>query len=83
MNESRLRESVYQMFADVLGVEASALNDSLSRDEFEAWDSLGHIRLVSEIESKFEISLNVEQIESLHSIAEVIDCVRSLISSDD
>jgi acyl carrier protein len=45
---------------------------SLSRDDLPAWDSLGHIRLVSSVEEEFGVELSIEEIESLTSVGRLV-----------
>jgi acyl carrier protein len=78
---SSLKEAIFQIFTDVLGVDTADVHESSTRDDFEGWDSLGHIRLISDVESRFGITLTVEQIEELHTVADVIKCVEALTSA--
>lgn len=77
MNEGDIRESVFSVFAEVFGVSVADLTTTSTREAFEDWDSLGHIRLVSALEAKFGLSLTVQQIESLQSVGDVVECIRS------
>jgi acyl carrier protein len=44
----------------------------LTREQLPAWDSLGHIRLVSSIEEEFGVQFSIEEIESLTSVGRVV-----------
>ncbi|MFI3296132.1 MAG: acyl carrier protein [bacterium] len=50
-----------EIFIDVLGEDISDFT-ALKYKETEAWDSVAHITLVSEIEEKFDISFEAEEI---------------------
>jgi acyl carrier protein len=80
MNETSIQNSVFDVFADVFGVAESDLAVTSTRDDFEDWDSLGHIRLVTALEARFGVSLTVQQIESLQSVGDVVDCIGTLAS---
>jgi acyl carrier protein len=49
--------------------------DSLNREDFAGWDSLRHIELVAEVEDTFGISLTDEQVSSIHSFADLRECL--------
>lgn len=51
-----------RVFADVFGVDVSAINDEASVDTIEKWDSLNHLKLVLALEERFNVSMNEEQI---------------------
>ena len=44
------------------------INDDLGPDEIEAWDSLGHVELVTRLEESFGISLEVVDISRMYTI---------------
>lgn len=68
---SRLQDVFREVFDD----DTLKLSDTLDREALEAWDSLGHIRLVSGIEETFGILLSIEEIENLTSVRQIIDLI--------
>jgi acyl carrier protein len=63
MNNKELFESI---FMSTLDLEKSQLQ-GLEYNTVQAWDSIGHMSLISEIEEKFGIYLDVEDIISFSS----------------
>jgi acyl carrier protein len=66
---ARLKRIFNEVFEDS-GVEYS---DSLSRETLQAWDSLGHIRLISATEEEFGVQFTIEEIEGLTSAAQLLE----------
>ncbi len=67
-----IRTRLESVFRDVFDDEQLQLRDALDREGFEAWDSLGHIRLVSGIEESFGVSLTIDEIEGLTSVPQIL-----------
>jgi acyl carrier protein len=44
--------------------------------DLKSWDSLAHIRLVSGIESEFEIQLSLAEIEQTTSVRQFVDLIQ-------
>ena len=67
------------LLARALNVSAEAIGDRATIDELESWDSLGHMRLVLEIEQHLKRELSPMEIVELASLADVQNL---LVSSD-
>jgi len=63
-----MADVLIQLFADVLQVEPSALNDNSSHNNLPQWDSLAAMHLVVAIEEKFNVSLSTKEIMIMTSI---------------
>tara|TARA_Y100001968_G_C18812220_1_gene460644 strand:- start:150 stop:389 length:240 start_codon:yes stop_codon:yes gene_type:complete len=57
-----------QAFVDTLGIDSSEVKDDLSYDGIPEWDSLAHMRLVAELEDKFDIMLDTNEILDMSSV---------------
>jgi acyl carrier protein len=44
------------------------IGDGMSFDDIPGWDSVGHMNLVTELESQFGISLDMDEIVGLDSV---------------
>ena len=63
-----MSDTLITLFADVLEVDASNLNDQSAPDNVEQWDSLAAMHLVAAIEDKFSIQLSTKEMMKMHSI---------------
>ncbi|MCX7114411.1 MAG: acyl carrier protein [Gammaproteobacteria bacterium] len=56
------------LFSEVLGIEASQLNDDTSPDNLFNWDSMAAMSLVIAIEEAFSVELSTSEIVNMRSI---------------
>ncbi len=68
MKEPPMTDKLIDLFADVLEVEASSLNDESSPETIESWDSLAAMHLVAAIEETFGTQLKTKEIMKMSSI---------------
>lgn len=64
-----MHDKLKEIVAELFELEPAAVNDVLTPDDVELWDSLNHLRLVSAVEEEFQIKLSMKEIESIRSLA--------------
>jgi acyl carrier protein len=72
-----LPEIVTRIMADILGIEASSIDDGLEMGSIEEWDSGNHVSLVLALEEEFGVSFNVPEIETMTSFADVVSTLET------
>ena len=68
-------ENLRQIVSRVLNLGMDKINDELSRNNAEEWDSFNHLLLISEIEKEIKVKftmLEVERIKTFKELQEVI-----------
>ncbi|WP_291270434.1 acyl carrier protein [Geothrix sp.] len=55
-------------FTTALGVPAEVVTETLAYNSIREWDSLGHMNLMSELESVFDVMLDTDDILGLSSV---------------
>lgn len=68
-NAQRFRSVV----AAILQVEEEDVNDKLSPDRVDTWDSLNHINLLGALEQEFGVAFEAETLEKSKSIPAIKD----------
>jgi len=72
-----MQDNVATAFRKAMRLQESfALADPMSFDDVPGWDSVGHMSLVTELESRFGISLDMDEIVGLDSVG----AVRTLVA---
>ena len=56
------RERYDAIFCDVLELTQSELGETLEYQSIPAWDSVGHMSLMAELEDAFDISLEMDDV---------------------
>jgi acyl carrier protein len=62
-----MRQELSTIFSKVFRIPAGAVGEDPSPDTIPAWDSLGHLQLVSALEAGFRIRFNVREIQTMDS----------------
>lgn len=58
-----------EIVAELFDLDPALVDDALTPEDVELWDSMNHLRLVSAVEEEFQIKLSMQEIESIHSLA--------------
>ena len=75
--ERNVEKVVKAVIADVLGVDPKSIDANSSRDNTPGWDSANHITLSLALEDEFAITLDVSEIESMFSFAEIMQVIEA------
>ncbi len=60
-------EKYKEAFIKALEIEKSKFNDKIKYNEIPEWDSIGHMSLMSELEEKFSITIDTDDIVDFES----------------
>jgi len=63
-----MSDPLIALFAEILEVPASDLNEQSAPDNVEQWDSLAAMHLVAALEDKFNVQLSTKEMMKMHSI---------------
>jgi acyl carrier protein len=74
--DSRVRALVAALFQ----VDEASLGPVVSPATLPAWDSMGHLNLVLELEQEFGIALAPERVEKMLDLAAVVAAVEDALS---
>jgi len=64
-------EKLQSAFSRALAVPSQYITEDLSYQSIPEWDSLGHLTLIEELESTFNITIDTNDVLSLTSYTEV------------
>ena len=76
---STTREKLRAIAAEIFEVDVKHIDLAMSPDDIDRWDSLNHLRLITEVENTFTVRLTMQQIQrinSLNDIAVIVSAVR-------
>jgi acyl carrier protein len=69
-------EKLRACFSQSLGIAPERVTDNLTYNTIPEWDSIGHMTLVAEIESAFDVMLETDDILGLSSVSKAIDILK-------
>jgi len=65
-------QRVKEIAAGIFQIDASSIDLAMGPDDIERWDSLNHLRLITETESAFSVRLTMNQIQQIKSLADLV-----------
>lgn len=77
-NDKKILKELNSIFINVFDDETIQIDPHTTASDISNWDSLNHIRLILEIESKYKIKFNSSQIENLKSVEEFVKIIKKL-----
>ena len=75
MEKKEMLEKLDKILSKYLKIASSKLNDEISYDLESEWDSVTHLKMISEIEKSFNIRFDIDEIISLESVGKIREAV--------
>jgi acyl carrier protein len=66
---------IQDVFRAELDDDTLAISLDTRQEDLKAWDSLAHIRLISALESEFDVQFTLAEIEETHSVRQFVDAI--------
>jgi len=60
-----------KIVSEVFEIPEDSLTLETSRDDIDAWDSLGHLNLIMSIEKAFKVKFKTEEVEKFETIGDI------------
>jgi acyl carrier protein len=76
-----INDTVLDILSKVLMVEPDEITDDLRRKDFEPWDSMAHLMIVSEIENQLEIFFEDEEVVDIWTVGDIKKILKQKIAS--
>lgn len=77
MTRTEVFSQITNVFFEVFDEEDHQLTEQMSAEDVDAWDSLTHIQIITEVEKRFKVRFDTREIEALHCIGDMVDLVIS------
>ena len=61
----------YEIVGNILGVDASSLNEGSNASNVPQWDSLRHIEVIFAVESAYQVRFTMPEIASLRKLGDI------------
>jgi acyl carrier protein len=71
MNNLEIKEIISRVFE----IDLSEISDKSSQKDIVKWDSLQHLNLIVEIEDKYDISIEPEDISVMVTIEKIVEII--------
>jgi len=82
MDPPQVDEQLKAIFLDVFQAELSdsTFDWEKQQNDYENWDSFGHLRIISEIEEKFGIKLDIDDVIYITSASGFLKIIKDKIN---
>jgi acyl carrier protein len=70
-------EKVIEIVANTCGVDKSEVTESSMVGDFPAWDSVGHLSILSSVEEAFDISFEPEEMMEMEDVKDIVAAVNA------
>jgi acyl carrier protein len=74
-------DKLLDILSKVFLLDTDKITDDLRRKDFEPWDSMNHLIIVSEIENQFEIFFEDEEVVELWTVGDIKKVLENKLSS--
>jgi acyl carrier protein len=78
-----MADKLHQTFSRALGLPLERVSDALAYNTIKEWDSVGHMALVVELETDFNVMFDTDDILGMSSVAEAREILTRLGASFD
>ncbi|MCR5550228.1 MAG: acyl carrier protein [Bacteroidales bacterium] len=73
-------EKVIEIVASTCEVEMSEVTENSMVGDFPAWDSVGHLTILSSVEEAFDISFEPEEMMEIEDVKDIVNMVQSKLA---
>lgn len=69
-------DDLYKIIGEVFEVKSEDVNDNLGPDDIERWDSLGQLKLVVALETRYRITFEIAEIFEMLTVGDIKKLLR-------
>ena len=70
-------KKIIEIVATTCDVDKSEVNENSTVGDFPAWDSVGHLSILSSVEEAFEISFEPEEMMEMEDVKDIVEAVNA------
>lgn len=72
-----VKEKVFEIVANVCETEVANVTEESTIGDFPAWDSMGHLTILSNVEEAFDINFEPEEMMELEDVSDIVKAVEA------
>lgn len=73
MERTEIKIQLTSIFRSVFGDNLLILSDEMTANDIDRWDSLTHMRLISEIERSFGVKFKLKELNKMRNVGDIIE----------
>ena len=75
MPDTSILEKMTPLLREVFFDDDLVARPDMTAEQVHGWDSLGHVRLLAEVEMTFSIRFDATEVASLRSVGDLVDLI--------
>jgi acyl carrier protein len=75
MDQSNIYNKLTLIFQEIFSNSSLVLSESLSANDVDNWDSLTHMILITEIETKFNIKFKLKELNKMKNVGDLVGII--------
>lgn len=80
MEKTEIIEKLTSVFQEVFSDNSLVLNDEMTANDVERWDSLTHMLMISTVEEKFGVKFKLKELNKLKKVGDIIEILQEKLS---
>lgn len=68
-----MKKQIFKLMAEVLQVAEDMITEDTHMDDLEEWDSLAHVMLIGELETRLGISIPLDEAVEITNVKELLE----------
>jgi len=80
LDRDEVKTEVRDAMREVFNRDDLEINDDMTADDIEEWDSMEHITLIFSLESRFGIKFKTEEIGGIQNVGEFINVISAKLN---
>jgi acyl carrier protein len=77
MERNDIISKVEEIYKEILEVDVIHLEDEMTANDVEGWDSLTHALLISEVQKRFQVKFKLREVIALKNVGQLFDLIQS------
>ncbi len=70
-----MNDEIKELVSEIFGIDEDDVTLELSQQTLNNWDSMNHLKLVTAVEEEFDISLTMDDIEEISTVAKLVEII--------
>jgi len=80
MEKNQIYSTLQEIFNTIFKEKSTSITAETSAKDIENWDSMTHLTLITEIESRFSIEFKLKELMNMNNVGDMVHIILSKIS---
>lgn len=76
MGKNEIVEKLTSVFQEVFSDSSLVLNDDMTANDVEKWDSLTHMLMISTVEERFGVKFKLKELNKLKKVGDIVSTLQ-------